>query len=147
MDFIIRKINKDDKNDILSMMEDFYSSDAVFTNGSKEIFETDYLTCINQSPYLEGYIFKNNSKTLGYAMISKSFSTEYAKPCIWLEDLYLKPDARGLGIIPSFFKYIKQEYPDCIYKLEVEKENTHAIHVYKKAGFFELPYIVMKTQV
>ena len=76
-------------------------------------------------------------------MIAKSFSTEFGKPCIWFEDLYLKPEFRGFGIIPSFIEYIKQNYPECIYRLEVEKENTHAIHVYKKSNFKELPYTEM----
>ena len=31
-----------DKKEIIAMMKTFYSSDAVFTNGSEEIFENDF---------------------------------------------------------------------------------------------------------
>lgn len=134
----------DDREEIISMMKIFYSSDAVFTNGSDEIFENDFLNCINSSPYLEGYVFCSGVKVLGYAMIAKSFSTEFGKPCIWFEDLYVKSEYRGNGIVPKFVEYIKQKYPDCIFRLEVERENTHAVHVYKKSGFEELPYVEMK---
>ena len=136
----IRKMKFEDKSEILSMMKIFYSSELVFTNGSDEIFNTDFETCINNSPYLDGYVFTQEETIMGYAMIAKSFSTEFGKQCIWFEDLYIKPEYRGNGIAPRFLQYIKELYPECVYRLEVEQENTHATHVYKKQGFSSLPY-------
>lgn len=133
----------EDKVEIISMMKTFYSSDAVFTNGSNEIFEADFEACINNSPYLEGYVFTSDKAILGYAMLAKSFSTEFGKTCIWFEDLYLKPEYRGQRIIPQFIKYAETTYKDSIFRLEVEKENTHACHIYKKHNFTELPYCEM----
>ena len=75
MDFEIRQIHINDKKEIIAMMKTFYSSDAVFTNGSEEIFENDFLNCLNSSPYLEGYVFCSGVNILGYSMIAKSFST------------------------------------------------------------------------
>lgn len=146
MEFTIRKMTKVDKDEVLSMMKEFYSSDAVFTNGSEEIFKTDIENCLNNNLYLDGYIFEVDNDIAGYAMLSKSFSTEFGKPCIWLEDLYLKSEYRGNGIIPKFIQYIKNKYSNSIFRLEVEKENTHAVHVYKKLGFEELPYMEMKME-
>ena len=143
MKFKIRTMKKGDKQDVLCMMEEFYKSEAVATNGSFEIFECDFENCVKTSPYLEGFIFEFEDTILGYAMIAKSFSTEFGKPCIWLEDLYLKPAYRGNGIISRFITYVKDMYPDTIFKLEVERENLHACHVYKKQGFEELPYCEM----
>ena len=138
-----RKIQTNDKEEVISLMEQFYSTDAVSTNGSREIFEADFENCVNESPFLEGYIIEIDARIAGYAMIAKSFSTEFGKNCIWFEDLYLKKEHRGLGIIPQFIKYVEQMYPDCIFKLEVEKENTHATHVYCKQKFKALPYLNM----
>lgn len=143
-DFCIRKIKNEDKNDVIDMMKVFYSSDAVFTNGSDEIFSNDVENCLNNSPYLEGYVFYNEDELQGYAMIAKSFSTEFGKACYWIEDLYIKPEYRGLGIGTKFFSYIEKLYPDVIFRLEVEKENERAVHVYKKCGFTNLPYTEMK---
>lgn len=140
MKYIIRKMNNSDMTQILAMMKEFYVSDTVFTNGSDEIFENDFQNCVNDNPYLEGYVFCTDEKILGYAMIAKSFSTEFGKQCIWFEDLFLKPEFRGNGIVPEFVEYIKNCYPDCVYRIEVEHKNTHAVHVYKKLGFRELPY-------
>ena len=140
----IRKMTAADKPQVLSMMRVFYSSDAVWTNGSEEIFQADIDQCVGDSPYLEGYILENDRKIQGYAMIAKSFSTEFGKPCIWIEDLYLKEEFRGLGIGQQFFAYITEAYPGCLFRLEVEAENHRAIHVYEKCGFTELPYVEMK---
>ena len=133
----------EDKVEVISMMKTFYSSEAVFTNGSDEIFEADFNTCIDNSPYLEGYVFTSGEIILGYAMLAKSFSTEFGKSCIWFEDLYLKPEYRGQRIIPQFIRYVETVHKDFVFRLEVEKENAHACHVYKKQGFSELPYCEM----
>jgi len=143
MNYIIRKITDKDKNEVLSMMRTFYRSNVVLTNGSEEIFDKDIKNCIEDNPFLEGFVFEKDRVIMGYAMISKSYSTEFAKFCIWFEDLYLKPEYRGRGIILEFIEYIKNNNPDCVFKLEAEKENEHAIHVYKKAGFKVLEYSEM----
>ena len=144
MSTVIRKMIREDKNTIVDMMRVFYASPAVFTDGSDEIFEADVENCVNDSPYLEGFVFEEDGEIQGYGMIAKSFSTEFGKPCIGIEDLYLKPEYRGLGIGSKFFEYLEQNYTDCIFRLEVEEENERAIHVYEKNGFTVLPYMEMK---
>ena len=54
---MIRKMTREDKNTIIDMMRVFYASPAVLSNGSEEIFEADVENCVNDSPYLEGFVF------------------------------------------------------------------------------------------
>ena len=138
---IIRLMTSVDKEAVLDMMRIFYASPAVLSNGSDTIFTNDIENCINDCPYLEGYIFENEIEIQGYAMTAKSFSTEFGKPCIWIEDLYLKPEYRGLGIASEFFKFIEAKYPNSIFRLEAETENEHAVRVYKTCGYEILPYL------
>ncbi len=139
----IREIRPEDKGEIIEMMRVFYSSDAVFTNGSDEIFSSDIDACLGDSPYLEGYVFDEDGEILGYSMLAKSFSTEFGRPCIWIEDLYLKEKCRGYGYGSRLMEFVKEKYKSAVIRLEVEEENERAVHVYKKAGFENLPYLEM----
>lgn len=134
----------EDKNQVMEMMRTFYASPAVWSNGSEEIFATDIENCVNDCPYLEGYIFEDAEDLQGYAMLAKSFSTEFGKQCIWIEDLYINDRYRGLGIGSLFLDTICEKYPDAILRLEVEDDNERAIRVYEKSGFTFLPYKEMK---
>lgn len=144
MDSVIRSIQERDREDVLSMMRTFYASDAVWSNGSDEIFHADVDACLSESPYIEGYVFEGEGGLQGYAMVAKSFSTEFGKPCMWLEDIYVAPEFRDRGIGSAFMSYIQKKYPDAIFRLEVEPENERAVHVYEKCGFVVIPYMEMK---
>ena len=143
----IRKMTESDRNAVVDMMRTFYYSPAVWTNGSEEIYNNDITACVSDNPYAEGFIFENEKEIAGYGMIAKSFSTEFGKPCIWIEDLYLKEEYRGKGLGSSFFAYLEKEYPDTIMRLEVEEDNTRAVAVYKKNGYETLPYMEMKKEI
>ena len=140
----IRKIFKKDKNIVINMMEEFYSSPAVSTNGSKEIFNANVNACIKKSPYLEGFVFETEGKVIGYGMVAKSYSTEFGKPCFWIEDLYLLENYRGKKIGEQFFNFVFDRYKNGIFRLEVEKENENAVKLYERCGFNYLPYLEMK---
>lgn len=140
---VMRKIAPEHRTAVIEMMQTFYASDAVLSNGSDEIFENDVNACIRENPYLEGYVFENNGEIMGYTMLAKSFSTEFGKPCIWIEDLYLKPQFRSMGISKLFFETLFSSYGDAIFRLEVEEDNCNAIAAYKKNGFNAIPYMEM----
>lgn len=173
-DIILRSMTESDRPAVLELMRSFYTSEAVLTDGSEEIYNNDITACVSDSPYLEGFVFtydphseepslterqssnhddssdgstadnhEKANRILGYAMIAHSFSTEYGKPCIWIEDLYLLEEARGLGLASGFFDFLASEYPDSLHRLEAELGNAHAMEVYKSKDFREMPYVEM----
>ena len=144
MDIKIRDMMQGDEKTVLKMMREFYTSPAVYTNGSDEIFKSDIENCLSDNPYIEGYIIEDSGKIIGYAMIAKSFSTEFGKRCIWIEDLFLTDEARGCGIGKTFFDYITKKYDGAVFRLEVEAENERAVNLYERCGFTTLPYMEMK---
>ncbi len=141
---IIRKMTENDRNDVLAMMRVFYASPAVISDGSEAIFTADFDACVGDSPYVEGYLFEEQGQILGYAMIARSFSTEFGKPCVWIEDIYVKEAYRGQGVGSRFFEFIEQANQGVLFMLEVERDNARAIRVYEKCGYSELPYMEMK---
>ena len=146
MNTTIRAMTPADKDSVMEMMRVFYNSPAVLSNGSDEIFARDIEGCVSDNPYVEGYMFEQDGAVQGYGMAAKSFSTEYGRQCIWLEDIYIKAEYRGLGIGSQFIDYITKKYPDALLRLEVEEENDRAVHVYKKSGFEFFEYKEMKKE-
>jgi len=144
---MIRNMTESDSEKVIEMMKVFYASPAVLSNGSETIFRNDVMACTGNSPYLEGYVFAEGDKILGYSMVAKSFSTEFGKPCIWIEDLYIEAEHRGKGIGTEFFSYIEKKYPGSLIRLEVEEENRSAVRVYEKCGYQRLPYVEMKKEL
>ena len=98
MECTFRKMIDADKNAVIDMMRKFYNSPAVITNGSEKIFKRNVESCLQNSPYIEGYIFIVDEKIIGYGMLAKSFSTEFGGECIWIEDIYIEKNFRGKGI-------------------------------------------------
>ncbi len=141
---LIENMTSKHTDGVIEMMRVFYTSPAVHTNGSEEIYRADVENCINDNPYLEGYVFTEGDELMGYGMLAKSFSTEFGKPCIWIEDIYLKPQYCNKGVGTRFLQFVEAKYPDAILRLEVEEENQRAVHVYRKCGFDVLPYMEMK---
>ena len=166
----IRPMTEADRSEVLRMMRDFYSSDAVMTDGSEEIFNSDIDECVSDSPFARGFVFETsggeNFETLpgsadahyvesstdradrtatgsiqGYAMIALSYSTEFGRRCVWIEDIYLEEGLRGSGAATDFFDLIREEYPEAVHRLEAEHENEHAVRVYRHLGFEEIPYL------
>jgi GNAT superfamily N-acetyltransferase len=137
----LRKMTAEDKPYVLDMMRKFYSSDAVMTDGSEEIFVNDIEECLSDSPFLEGFVFPDEDGEIkGYAMIAHSYSTEFGRRCICIEDIYLEEEMRGRGAASEFFDHLRTRYPDSVNRLEVETENERAIASYRRNGFEEIPY-------
>jgi GNAT superfamily N-acetyltransferase len=139
----IRNMTAADRDAVIAMMRTFYASDAVWSNGSEEIFRADVEACISGSPYLEGYVLVEAGGTVGYSMLAKSFSVEFGRPCVWIEDLFLTETARGRGFGTAFLQFVADQYPDAVLRLEAEEENRRAVEIYRKNGFEVLPYMEM----
>ena len=65
----LRHMEERDRAQVLEMMRVFYSSEAVMTNGSEEIFNNDISECVSESPFAEGFVFtdSDDEHLLGYA--------------------------------------------------------------------------------
>ena len=138
-----RPMEERDRAAVLAMMRAFYASPAVLTDGSDEIFENDVSACLGGDPNLSGFVYEENGELLGYAMTARSFSTEFGKPCVWLEDLFVAPAARGRGVGRALLSFVLAKHPGAVFRLEAERENEKAVRLYEGVGFAELPYYEM----
>lgn len=141
-DIIFRKYCIKDNKRLKEMMNYFYHSPAVFTDGSARIFSKN-VKALTFNPSVRGYVVENNNIVMGYAIISKMYNTEFGKKVFYLEDLYIDEKYRNKGIGDQFISYIISKNKNLIFKLEVEDNNEQAIKLYSKKGFKEFPYKIM----
>ena len=67
----IRQMQKNDESQIVALMQKFYASSAVWSNGSEEIFRADVRECVGDSSYARGYVFECDGKMAGYGMLDR----------------------------------------------------------------------------
>ena len=139
---IIRKLQKEDFNTVLSMMLVFYASDALLVHPSEEVLRKTLSDALAETPYLEAFGFEEDGILAGYGMVATSYSTEAGGLCAWIEDIYIQPQYRNRGFGTSFLRFVYDRYRDRVarIRLEAEPENEHAMAVYQKAGFEILGY-------
>ena len=145
---MIRKMERRDRETVLAMMRSFYDSPAVIHTASDAVLERNVNDCIGDEPLIEGFVFEENGRTVGYSMASRYYNTEYGGLCIWVEDLYFLPEYRGRGLAGEMFEFLEKRYPNAVrFKLEVEPENERAVQAYLKNGYKALDYTVMAKEM
>ena len=143
MPITFRKINPDDRAEFLAMSREFYESDAVLHSIPEEFHERSFEELMRSDVYLECYIMETDGKAVGYALLTKTFSREAGGLNIWVDELYLRPEYRGLGAGSAFFAFLEQTHPAARYRLETEPENERAQSLYRRMGYRDLPYLQM----
>lgn len=94
-------------------------------------------TLFNDKPSAEVILLEVDNKALGFALFFQSYSTFLAKPGLYLEDLFVLPEARGKGYGKKLLGHLA--------KIAVERQygrmewsvldwNSPAIEFYKSLG-------------
>lgn len=138
----IRKLQKTDFDEVLSMMLVFYASDALLVHPGEGVLRKTLTDALADTPYLEAFGFEEDGVLAGYGMVAMSYSTEAGGLCAWIEDIYIRPQYRKKGFGTSFLTFVKERYTGRVarIRLEAEPENQQAMSVYRKAGFEILGY-------
>ena len=105
---MIRRVNKNDREQYIVMTAEFYQSDAVLHNIPPENIHATFESLISGSPYTEGYMLEQNGKTVGYTLLSFAYSNEAGGLVLWVEELYVLPAYRGCGIGREMLEFIEK---------------------------------------
>ena len=142
----IRDFEKADRAAVLAMVDTFYSSPGVLHRIPVEHFDLAYdEMCGGGSLRLRGLIIEVDGKPAGFCSLSFSYSTAAGGPVVLIEEVYIDPAFRGLGLGTAAFDFIKKEYSGkaARLRLEVAPDNQRAIELYERIGFEKLPYVQM----
>lgn len=136
MSTIVRAATSDDVPLIRSLIEGL----AEYERLRHECVATDDLlqaALFGPRPYAEVVIAEWAGEPAGFALFFHNFSTFLARPGIYLEDLYVRPEHRGHGIGRALLRHLAQQAVErgCG-RLEwsVLDWNEDAIGFYKKLG-------------
>ncbi|MCI8911351.1 MAG: GNAT family N-acetyltransferase [Clostridia bacterium] len=138
---MIRKYQKSDREFMLAMMEDFYSSPAVLHAIPKE----NYIKTLNEvesnSPFADIFVLESEGERAGYALTAYTYSNEAGGKVVWIDELYVSPKFQGKGLGREFIRYIKSLFGEFArIRLEVEESNDGATRLYKREGFSQFNY-------
>ncbi|MBR5239295.1 MAG: GNAT family N-acetyltransferase, partial [Clostridia bacterium] len=103
---------------------------------------------VKGSPYLRGLVMADGESTLGYVLLSFTYSNEVGGMVVWIEELYVKEAYRNSGLGKQALGWIIKEYKETTkrFRLEVTEENEGAKKLYRSFGFDILPYEQMTLE-
>lgn len=139
---MVRKVTPQDKEMYLSLTEKFYQSDAVSHNIPLENRLKTWDEIMRSDEYADCYFVIKDGDVAGYMLLAYTFSQEAGGKTAWIEEIYILPEFRSMGLGNELFDFIKAEIePDCArLRLEVEADNIRAKKLYKSLGFKQLEY-------
>lgn len=139
---MIRKINAQDRELFLALLDEFYHSPAVLHPVPAEYFVRTFETLTSGSPFVEAFLLESEAGVAGYAQVSYSYSTEAGGIVAWIEEVYIRPAFQGKGLGAQFFRTFEADHIGSVarIRLEVEADNAGAIRLYERLGYADLPY-------
>jgi GNAT superfamily N-acetyltransferase len=134
--YTIRKANEQDVSVILGFIREL----AEYEKLSHEVEATETKlaeTLFGEDAKAKVLIAEVENVPVGFALYFYNYSTFLSKPGIYLEDLYVKPEARGAGLGKGLLKHLAQiAVQENCGRLEwsVLDWNEPAIEFYKSVG-------------
>jgi GNAT superfamily N-acetyltransferase len=103
----VRQAGPADVTTILTLIRDL----AAYEELAHECVATEanlHKHLFGERPAAEVLLAEVGGEAVGFALYFTSFSTFLAKPCLYLEDLFVKPDLRKLGAGKTLMKGLAQ---------------------------------------
>lgn len=88
-------------------------------------------------PRVEIFLGEVDGLAVGYAFVFETYSSFLAKPSLYLEDLFVLPEYRGMKVGYALFQYCVEEAQrrGCgRFEWQVLDWNQHAINFYQRQG-------------
>lgn len=140
---LFRPMQPGDADTIMAMSAVFYASDALSHPVPADITRHNLSVALSNNDILHGYtlIDDTTGEITGFAYLTQYYETEVGGICVQIIDLFIDPAHRGHGIATAFFQFIFRQYPEAHrFRLEVTRDNSTALALYRELGFSELTY-------
>lgn len=128
------------------MSRDFYASgvtNSIITDGGREKFFKEIML----GELVKGYFIFCDGKVASYSICALSASQEACARMLWLDELYIKPEYRSLGLGKKFFEFLEKSEEYDFIRLEVESDNERALKLYKSLGYKDAKYLSLYKKI
>jgi ribosomal protein S18 acetylase RimI-like enzyme len=140
----MRRFAAEDFNDYLAMSREFYASEATDHPVPEEHFRRTFEEILSGAPLAYGWLLIDQGRPAGYLLASITWSNEFGGRVAWLEEAYLRPEARGRGLgrraLEGAMEELKRLEKVAGFRLEVAPANAAVARLYEKLGFRPVPY-------
>jgi GNAT superfamily N-acetyltransferase len=126
----------------LCLMQAYYEFDGIEFNAARAKTTLEQMIAGN---FGQAHIVRHNNHDVGYLIVLYGYSLEYGGRVLELDELYLIPEARGLGLGAATLEFIEMLARDigaAVISLETENTNQSAKNFYQKHG-----YTVLERQI
>lgn len=103
----IRRARADDGPAFLELVEalaHFEELDPPDEAGRERLLEDGF----GDRPRFEPWVAELDSRVVAYAVLFETYSTFRAKPCLYLEDIFVHPDARRRGVATAMMERFRR---------------------------------------
>lgn len=139
--FHIERMQKNMRDEVIPMVQEFYHSDAVCRPVEQAVLERTFADAVSEDPVLEGWVLMEDEQIVGFGYTTVYYACETGGKCMMFEELYLKEETRGKGYGSRFFREIMERHREVVrFRLEVTRSNEAAVRLYERLGFTFLEY-------
>ncbi len=121
--------------EVLAMMSALYTEDQPSVNTDR--FPLTIERLLREPDRGRIILFQEGGLLRGYALLIPYWSNEFGGTLLFVDELFVAPEARSRGIGRRFFQFLNEQRPfDAVaLALEVSPHNTRARRFYESMGF------------
>jgi GNAT superfamily N-acetyltransferase len=125
------------ESDALAMMRALYEEDPPSSPVDPARFAATVETLLAEPSRGSILLIEERSTTCGYAILIPYWSNEFGGTILYVDELFVVPQARNRGIAHQFFDFLAKTRPfDAVaLALEVSPANERARRLYESVGF------------
>jgi GNAT superfamily N-acetyltransferase len=125
------------KVEVVSMMQALYAEDQASSPVDRSHFTATVEFLLANPSRGRILAFREGESLRGYALLVPYWSNEFGGNLLYIDELFVVPEARNRGISRRFFAYLQRTrpYDPVALALEVTPANTNARRLYESLGF------------
>ena len=122
---------------VCDMMRALYAEDAPSSGYTPRNFRATIDHLLAHPDHGRVVLLTEGSSVRGYALLIPFWSNEFGGTVLFVDEMFVIPEARNRGIGRSFFKFLHQTRPfeAVALALEVSPGNAGALRLYESLGF------------